>query len=150
MIGRATKQDLSDGLKPLPFILVLNRLGPRKNARYDPDMARIRTIEPGTQSIRAHSSEVDCFYNFVNDETGARLVHLSTFGSDHRKSSPKSSQSIQLDQQMAERLIAVLLESFPAIGAPTPTPIAEPPLPITQSSGSTLIYDQLSRELGPS
>lgn len=119
-----------------------------RDALYDSDMARIRTIEPGTQSIRAHSSEVDCFYNLVDDESGARLVHLSTFGSDHRKSSPKSSQSIQLDQQMAERLIAVLLESFPAIGAPVPTPIAERPLTITQSSGTTLIYEQLSRELG--
>lgn len=120
-----------------------------RDALYDSDMARIRTIEPGTQSIRAHSSEVDCFYNLVDDESGARLVHLSTFGSDHRKSSPKSSQSIQLDQQMAERLIAVLLESFPAIGASVQAPIAEPPLPIAPSSGSTLIYDQLSRELGP-
>lgn len=42
------------------------------------------------------------------------LLHLSTFGSDYRQSKPKSSQSIQIDEQMAGELIRLLQSTFPA------------------------------------
>ncbi|WP_328397743.1 McrB family protein [Nocardia sp. NBC_00416] len=77
-------------------------------------MARIREIVPGQQSIKAHKPEdgVICHYKVVYDEDGHPLLHLSTFGSDRRESPPKSSQSIQLDQQNAAELIQILQDTF--------------------------------------
>ncbi|WP_024794782.1 hypothetical protein [Tomitella biformata] len=97
-------------------------------------MARIRSIAPGIQSIRAHDSEVDCFFNTVTDATGETLLHLSTFGSDHRRSAPKSSQSIQLDVAMASQLIEVLYETFPSLAAAQPT-TAHSPASSTRTNG---------------
>lgn len=78
-------------------------------------MARVRSLAQGTQAIRPHESEVDCFYNVINEPDGTRLLHLSTFGSDHRQSKPKSSQSIQIDQAFAQELVALLQTTFPGI-----------------------------------
>ena len=77
-------------------------------------MARVRSLTQGDQSIRPHHSEVDCFYNVVDTPDGARLLHLSTFGSDQRQSTPKSSQSIQIDEQIARELITLLEMTFPS------------------------------------
>ncbi|NIL84134.1 hypothetical protein RhoFasGS6_01498 [Rhodococcus fascians] len=76
-------------------------------------MARIRSLEPGKQRIQPHTTEVDCHFAVVDDSDGARLLHLTTFGSDNRKSAPKSSQSIQLNLEMAKKLIDVINEAFP-------------------------------------
>ena len=76
-------------------------------------MARVRSLAQGNQAIRAHESEVDCFYNVINQSDGTRLLHLSTFGSDHRQSKPKSSQSIQIDEDIAQELISLLVTTFP-------------------------------------
>lgn len=112
-------------------------------------MARIRSIAEGTQRIRAHDSEVDCFYN-VLDEDGVRLLHLTTFGSDYRKSKPKSSQSIQFDRDMATQLIEVLLKAFPDI-----LPAAKAALASTSTEAnsqdaqdSSPIFQSLLKELG--
>lgn len=78
-------------------------------------MARIRSLSKGTQSIRAHATEVDCFYNIVHTSSGEPLLHLSTFGSDRRQSNPKSSQSIQIDETVARELIGLLKTAFPSI-----------------------------------
>ena len=78
-------------------------------------MARIRSISHGTQSIRPHESEVDCFYNVLHQPDGIPLLHLSTFGSDNRQSKPKSSQSIQIDEHIARELMAILEKTFPRI-----------------------------------
>lgn len=75
-------------------------------------MARIRKIEEGRQSVTVHPTEVDCFYQVVTGEDGERYLHLSTFGSDQRQSSPKSSQSIQLSRSVATELIAVVQRTF--------------------------------------
>ncbi|WP_043984266.1 hypothetical protein [Mycolicibacterium llatzerense] len=75
-------------------------------------MARVRSLSQGIQSIRPHESEVDCFYNVVHASDGTQLLHLSTFGSDMRQSKPKSSQSIQIDEQIARELIALLKATF--------------------------------------
>ncbi|TPW75732.1 hypothetical protein [Schumannella soli] len=64
-------------------------------------MARIRSIEHGTQNVKAHPSEVDCFVQDFEAADGTKLLHLSTFGSSDRASQPKSSQSIQLDREQA-------------------------------------------------
>ncbi|MET4430800.1 hypothetical protein ABIA65_004111 [Mycolicibacterium sp. 624] len=82
---------------------------------YGGCMARIRSIAQGQQTIRPHRSEVDCFYNVVQADDGALLLHLSTFGSDDRTSEPKSSQSIQVDEDNARQLVEILITTFPSI-----------------------------------
>lgn len=80
-------------------------------------MARVTHFEKGEQSVRAHPTRLVCYYQELEDETGSRLLHLSTFGSDERESKPKSSQSIQLDRQAARQLIGVIEEAFPGLVA---------------------------------
>lgn len=77
-------------------------------------MARIRSLSEGTQSVSPHPTEVDCSYQVVG-EGDARLLQLSTFGSDMRVSGPKSSQSIQLDRKTAARLVEIINQTFGAI-----------------------------------
>ncbi|NLU64274.1 hypothetical protein HCA61_18675 [Rhodococcus sp. HNM0563] len=110
-------------------------------------MARIRSIAEGTQNIRAHDSEVDCFYNVIDDD-GLHLLHLSTFGSDHRKSKPKSSQSIQLDRDMAVQLIEVLLKTFPDILPAAKAALPSATLGAKNGDGESPIFQSLLRELG--
>lgn len=74
-------------------------------------MARIRSIQPGTQDVKPHSSEVDCFHQKVRSDDGI-LLHLSTFGSDDRQSQPKSSQSLQLDRDQTLELARIIHETF--------------------------------------
>ena len=78
-------------------------------------MARVRNLERGTQNIRVAPTEVDCFYQLVDGADGTRYLHLSTFGSDSRRSGPKSSQSMQLDEHAAAELVAVIRDAFPGI-----------------------------------
>lgn len=78
-------------------------------------MARLRSLEVGTQEVRVHPTEVDCYYQNVAAPDGTRYLHLSTFGPDNRRSGPKSSQSIQLDEDAARRLVAVIRDVFPDI-----------------------------------
>jgi hypothetical protein len=89
-------------------------------------MARIRKLEQGTQSIRPHSTEVDCFYNVVQADDGTKLLHLTTFGSDDRASKAKSSQSIQIDGTIARQLVAILADTFPRSLPRTPKSDVEP------------------------
>lgn len=77
-------------------------------------MARVRSFEKSLQSVSVHPTEVDCEYTLVHTPDGP-MLHLSTFGSDHRKSNRKSSQSIQLDQEQAAALLGIIEQSFPGI-----------------------------------
>ena len=86
-------------------------------------MARIRSFATSDQRIKAHPTEVDCEYAVLGDGP-TRLVHLTTFGSDDRKSDRKSSQSLQLDLACARELVEILQRAFPEIrqgqsGGPT-------------------------------
>lgn len=78
-------------------------------------MARLRSLEAGTQDVRVHPTVVDCYYQPVAAPDGTRYLHLSTFGSDSRRSGPKSSQSIQLDEAAARELVAIIKVIFPGI-----------------------------------
>lgn len=78
-------------------------------------MARLRKLEKGTQNVRVHPTEVDCFHQVVTTTDGTRLLHLTTFGSDQRRSDPKSSQSLQIDEPTARELVAVIRAAFPGI-----------------------------------
>lgn len=75
-------------------------------------MAIVRSIEPGKQRIKAHSTEVDCHFAVVTDDS-EKLLHLTTFGSDSRKSAPKSSQSLQINSSIAGQLMRLLADTFP-------------------------------------
>lgn len=76
-------------------------------------MAVIRKFVAGTQKVRPHPTEVDCYYQVL---PGANpRVHLSTFGSEERASEPKSSQSIQIDEERARELVRILKRAFPGI-----------------------------------
>lgn len=79
-------------------------------------MARLRSFEEGTQNVRVHPTEVDCFHQVVTDADGSRFLHLTTFGSDYRRSGPKSSQSLQLDESTARQLMQIIRAAFPGIG----------------------------------
>lgn len=76
-------------------------------------MARIRKLAQLTQSIRPHKTEVDCYHQALAGDDGEVLLHLSTFGSDARKSQPKVSQTLQIDARIAAELIDVICETFP-------------------------------------
>jgi hypothetical protein len=80
-------------------------------------MAIIESFEPGTQSVKAHTTEVTCFHQTVLSPERGQLLHLSTFGSPDRQSIPKSSQSLQLDLAAATVLHGLLEETFPSLKA---------------------------------
>ena len=75
-------------------------------------MAKIRSFTKASHSIRPHKSEVDATYQLLTDDSGSTLFQLSTYGSDERKSEPKVSQTIQLDEKFARELIAALEAAF--------------------------------------
>ncbi|MFJ1457143.1 Shedu immune nuclease family protein [Nocardia sp. N2S4-5] len=77
-------------------------------------MARIIKVLPNEQNIRAHdlANGVECEYQVIQDATGERLLHLSTFGSQQRMSTRKSSQSLQVDRKTARDLIGVFDRTF--------------------------------------
>lgn len=75
-------------------------------------MARIRSISEANNNVRVHPTEVDCTFQAVYDKDGTKYLQLTTYGSDSRKSSPKSSQTIQMNEHMALELAKILLEQF--------------------------------------
>ena len=77
-------------------------------------MAKIRSFTPSTQNVKLHQTETDCEYLVIVAEAGT-FLHLSTFGSDDRASTRKSSQSIQLDVEMARQLKSILDRAFPSL-----------------------------------
>lgn len=66
-----------------------------------------------SSSLTPHRTEVDCGFQVLDDHDGGHLLQLSTFGSDERKSSPKVSQTLQIDATRAEELIGILRQTFP-------------------------------------
>ncbi len=75
-------------------------------------MAIVRSLSEGAQAVKIHPTETDMFYQVVTTGDGRRYLHLTTFGSNARVATPKSSQSIQLDAKMAEELLRLLVDTF--------------------------------------
>lgn len=71
-------------------------------------MAVVRRIREQGTAPQRHPSEVDLAI-FVVPTAG--LIQLTTYGSDHRQSGPKPSQTLQFDRAQARRLLDIL-ESF--------------------------------------
>jgi hypothetical protein len=68
-------------------------------------VAIVRSVRTGPPSSSLHPTEVDLEVKRVTSPDGVALVQLTTFGSDHRLSDPKPSQTIQLDATHAQALI---------------------------------------------
>ncbi len=77
-------------------------------------MVRISVVAPGRQNIKLHPTTTECFTQIIDTPDGDRLLHISTFGSESRASSPKSSQSMQFDAEAARALISELVNAFGA------------------------------------
>lgn len=77
-------------------------------------VARVRLFRESQQGVRPHPTEVDCEHRVVRDGDHL-LLHLSTLGSDQRQSGPKSSQSMQLDEERAGELLSIIQSAFPAL-----------------------------------
>jgi 5-methylcytosine-specific restriction protein B len=75
-------------------------------------MARVRELVQDDRHGRPHPTEVECGWQVVTGEHGERLLQLSTYGSDDRKSEKKVSQTIQLDRVGATQLIEIIRETF--------------------------------------
>lgn len=79
-------------------------------------MALIREFIPLHGHGSVHRSETDAGWAKVlnGDET---LLYIGTYGSDGRKSKPKTSQVLQLDRARATDLLKIIEEVFPDIRA---------------------------------
>ena len=77
-------------------------------------MAVITEFVEQRSNAGRHPTEVQCGWQVVQvgDE---KLLQLSTYGSDHRASGPKVSQTMQLDRAGAEALVTILRSTFPGI-----------------------------------
>jgi 5-methylcytosine-specific restriction protein B len=77
-------------------------------------MAVIARYFPTESVARRHPTEVDCGWQVVQTR-GGPLLQLSTYGSQDRESSPKVSQTLQLDAQRSEELMRIIAQAFPGI-----------------------------------
>lgn len=76
-------------------------------------MARIRSLFRDVRTSRPHPTEVECGWQLLTDANGDRILQLSTYGSDQRRSEKKVSQTIQIDATIAAELSALLRDNFP-------------------------------------
>jgi hypothetical protein len=77
-------------------------------------VARVRRfVKDSPAASRAHPTEVDCGYAIIS-AGGRRYLQLNTYGSPSREIPGKVSQTLQLDQRAAAKLVSLLQEAFPA------------------------------------
>ena len=78
-------------------------------------MARVRKVEPGRQDVRVHRSEVDCFHQVAVASDQTRYLHLSTYAPDAGRDASKAGPSLQIGEDAARQLMAVIRKTFPDI-----------------------------------
>lgn len=71
-------------------------------------MALIRSLERGKGGGRPPQAEVDGTYVVVDDPDRGKILKITTYGSDMRKSGPKPSQVIELDVEIAQKLVEII------------------------------------------
>ena len=81
-------------------------------------MALIRSLEPGKGSGRPPQSEVDGTYVVVEDPERGKILKITTYGSDTRKSGPKPSQVIEFDAEMGRKLVEIICNQLGVTVAP--------------------------------
>lgn len=81
-------------------------------------MARIRKLIADNDPARSPRTEVDCIYGITYTADGTKLLRLATLGSEMRKSTPKPSQIMEIDANIAQQLIEVIRSTFPSVRTP--------------------------------
>ena len=74
-------------------------------------MALVRSFERKTLERPQLHKEIGASYA-VAERDGRKLLQIDTFGSDDRQFPGKKSQTLQLDQQGAQALFAILKREF--------------------------------------
>lgn len=74
-------------------------------------MARVTEFFSTTNAARPHPTQVECGWQVIQGEP--TLLQLSTYGSDHRMSHKKVSQTLQLDREQAHELLRIIRSVFP-------------------------------------
>ena len=74
-------------------------------------MALIRSFELRPGASVSFRSEVDCGYS-VGEVGGRKILHLETYGSSTRAIPGKVSQSIELNEDAARELAAIIRRAF--------------------------------------
>ena len=75
-------------------------------------MAEILTFARGTRvDLKQHPTRISCFYTTA-EVGGRRIIQFDMFGSDKRQDAGSQSQTMQLDADRAEQLIAILRAEF--------------------------------------
>jgi hypothetical protein len=74
-------------------------------------MALIRSFEHRPGAGVSFRSEVDCGYS-IGEVNGRKILHLETYGSSTRAIPGKVSQSVELDEDTARELAAIIRSAF--------------------------------------
>jgi len=77
-------------------------------------MALIRTFKQRTDANVGYRSEVECGWT-AGSVAGRPVLHLETYGSSQRAIPGKVSQSLELDEDAARELLAILRRTFPGL-----------------------------------
>lgn len=79
-------------------------------------MARLRSFKQAAETQAVHPTETDAEWSIV-ESSKARLLQISTFGSEHRASHPKVSPTFQVDRERAALLRDAIYLTFPDLAA---------------------------------
>ncbi len=77
-------------------------------------MARIVEFSEIPKDRYGDHTTVKCGFS-VHDTEEGRLLQLDTYGSEDREIEGKTSQSIQLDEGAAQRLVEIIVKAFPGL-----------------------------------
>ena len=77
-------------------------------------MALIARFEEISGNRHAVHGSVECGWRFFKVD-GKQILQLETYGSDEREFKGKVSQSIQLDESSAAKLLEIIDRSFPTL-----------------------------------
>ena len=78
-------------------------------------MARVTEFESVVRQRPYVHETVRCTHFTFDGDDGRRYLVLETYGSSHRQERDKVSQSLQVDEDAAAKLIALLREAFPKL-----------------------------------
>jgi hypothetical protein len=78
-------------------------------------MTRIVRLRRGSRNVRVHPTTTEAQYQLVTGEDCRPYFQLSTFGSPDRKEVGTSSQTIQVDEEMARELVEAIRTVFPRV-----------------------------------
>ena len=104
----------ADPIRVYLWILLETNLSPLK--RECRTTALVTTFEPITKDRPKVHKPTRCTYFTFIGPRDKRYFVLEAYGSEDREFPDKVSQSVQLDEDAAARLIAILRQEFPNLG----------------------------------